>query len=154
MTERLGRNALSGAGAPIRSIRRCTRGLTFTWFAFTLFWFWSNWQQIGEFIHALGPAALVLVWAAIFVAATVILAAMEAARGGILRVTLNQAPVVRSRYLRTAWDTALVVVIAAMTFLLELAGARHRLQNFLTQLSMSLVSGPAAVLNGYPIAIC
>ncbi len=24
----------------------CCRGLTFTWFAFTLLWFWSSWQQL------------------------------------------------------------------------------------------------------------
>ena len=23
------------------------RGLNFSWFAFSLFWFWSDWQQIG-----------------------------------------------------------------------------------------------------------
>src|SRR5579863_4704108 len=29
------------------------RGLTFVWFAFTLFWFWSNWSQIDTIFSAL-----------------------------------------------------------------------------------------------------
>ncbi len=32
------------------------RGLTFSWFAFTLFWFWANWTQIGAVFSALNAA--------------------------------------------------------------------------------------------------
>ncbi|HEX3990956.1 MAG TPA: MBOAT family O-acyltransferase, partial [Acetobacteraceae bacterium] len=96
----------------------CSRGLTFTWFAFTLFWFWSDWAQIRGFVAVLGAESL-LVWLAIFVAAVLILAAMEAIRTACLRLTWKQHQIARSRYLRTAWDTALCVVTVALIGLLD-----------------------------------
>ena len=104
-------------------LQHCARGLTFTWFTFTLLWFWSNWGQIAGFSQALGAVALVLVWAAIFAGATVILATMEAVRRRVLRMTWNGTAVVRSRYVRTSWDTALMVVTVAIVVLLI---PRHR----------------------------
>jgi alginate O-acetyltransferase complex protein AlgI len=98
--------------------RACSRGLTFTWFTFTLFWFWLNWGQIATFYQEFGSVALVLVWLAIFAGATVILTTMEAARRVVLRVTWNGAPVVLSRYVRTSWGTALSVVTVAISVLL------------------------------------
>ncbi len=95
------------------------RGLTFTWFAFTLFWFWSTWGQIGGFVEALGPTALLLTWLAIFVTATLTIAGMEAARNLTFGVTWKKEPLVRSRYVRTAWDTALVVVTLTSIVLLD-----------------------------------
>jgi len=99
--------------------RAFARGLTFTWFTFTLFWFWSSWKDIAHFTQLLGPFALMLTWIAVFVAATVILAAMEAIRDGILSITWNQKPVIRSRYLRTAWGTAITAVTAGVIILLN-----------------------------------
>ena len=95
------------------------RGLTFTWFAFTLFWFWSTWGQIGGFVEALGPTALLLTWLAIFVTATLTIAGMEAARNLTFGVTWKKEPLVRSRYVRTAWDTARVVVTLTSIVLLD-----------------------------------
>jgi D-alanyl-lipoteichoic acid acyltransferase DltB (MBOAT superfamily) len=118
MRERLGRKAWRALGEH-NLYRASARGMTFTWFAFTLFWFWSNWAQIGGFATALGPVALILVWLAIFGAATLILASMEAARTAGLSLTWDNAPIVRSRYLRTAWDTALVVVTVTVIVLLD-----------------------------------
>ncbi len=116
--ERLGRAGYRALAAdPL--YRAVCRGLTFTWFTLTLFWFWSDWRQIAGFAHALGPAALVLVWLAILVAATVLLAAWEWLRGAALAVTWSGVPVLRSRYLRTAWDTALVVVTATILAVLD-----------------------------------
>jgi alginate O-acetyltransferase complex protein AlgI len=99
--------------------RALARGLTFTWFTFTLFWFWSNWGQIGHFVNALGATALVGVWLTIFATATLVLAAMEAARNLILAINWNSEPVVRSRYLRTAWGTALTAVTVGVIVLLD-----------------------------------
>src|SRR6185437_9963217 len=95
------------------------RGLTFTWFAFTLLWFWSNWPQIGAFARALGGEALLLTWIAIWALATLILTAGEALRRGILGVTWSDTPVLLSRYVRTAWGTALVIVTVAAIVLLD-----------------------------------
>jgi alginate O-acetyltransferase complex protein AlgI len=94
------------------------RGLTFTWFAFTLLWFWSTWSQIGGFVQVAGPAASVVAWLEIFIAATLTLATIEAARARVLRLTWHDGPLVYSRYVRTAWGTALAVVTAAIIVLL------------------------------------
>ena len=89
------------------------RGLTFTWFAFSLLWFWSNWSQIAGFAQALGFAASLGVAVAIFVLATIVIAAGEAARKLVMGVAWREQPVILSRYLRTSWCTMLVVVTAA-----------------------------------------
>ncbi len=118
MQERLGRKGYRALAAnPL--YRACCRGLTFTWFAFTLFWFWSNWAQIAAFSRALGPVALVLVWLVILAGAIIVLAVMEAIRGAVLRITWRDIAVVKSRYVRTAWDTALVVITVTIIILLD-----------------------------------
>jgi len=63
--------------------------------------------------------ALLLTWLAIFVTATLTIAGMEAARNPALRVTWKQEPLVRSRYVRTAWDTSLLVVTLTSIVLLD-----------------------------------
>jgi D-alanyl-lipoteichoic acid acyltransferase DltB (MBOAT superfamily) len=118
LQERLGRNGYRALAANATYLA-CARGMTFTWFAFTLLWFWSSWGQIGDFAGALGPMALILTWLAIFVTATLTLAAMEAARKPALRVTWKQEPLVHSHYVRTAWDTALLVVTLTSIVLLD-----------------------------------
>jgi len=118
MQERLGRKGHRALAANPLYCAGC-RGLTFTWFAFTLFWFWSDWAQIGGFCRALGPAALALVWFAILAASTLVLAAMEAARDAVLYVTWGDAPAIRSRYVRTALNTALLVVTVTIVVLLN-----------------------------------
>ena len=95
----------------------CARGLNFTWFTFTQLWFWSTWRQIGVIARDLGPTAILLTVLMIYLASTIILAAMEATRSATLRVTRDGEPVVGSRYIRTAWLTALIVITVAVTFL-------------------------------------
>jgi D-alanyl-lipoteichoic acid acyltransferase DltB (MBOAT superfamily) len=89
------------------------RGLTFTWFAFTLLWFWSNWAQMTGFAHALGVEAALGAGAAIFALATIAIAASEAVRALLLSVRWQEQPVLLSRYVRTSWCTALVMITAA-----------------------------------------
>lgn len=89
------------------------RGVTFAWFAFTLLWFWSNWPQMTGFADALGVEASLCVALTIFVLAAIVIAAAEAMRDLVLRVEWHDQPVVLSRYVRTSWCTALVVVTAA-----------------------------------------
>ncbi len=95
----------------------CTRGLNFTWFTFTLLWFWSTWGRIGQLAHTLGPAAIALTILGTWVAATIILALLEAARVGMLRIKWGDEPVAMSRYVRTAWATSLVFITVAITLL-------------------------------------
>lgn len=95
------------------------RGLTFTWFAFTQLWFWSSWSQLGDIAQSLGAAAILLLWLAIFVAATLLLVGIEATRNAILKATHDGAPIARSRYVRTVSVTALSIVTITTVALLD-----------------------------------
>jgi D-alanyl-lipoteichoic acid acyltransferase DltB (MBOAT superfamily) len=108
--QRLGRNGLYNALA---------RGLTFTWCAFTLVWFWSNGKQLDSIAHAMGTAGVALAWIAIFVLASLGLAAWEVARAWLLSYLFEGQPVLHSRYVRTSFATALLVIALAVVLLLN-----------------------------------
>lgn len=117
MVRRLGRKRFNAASSRPAYVA-VARGFTFTWFAFTLIWFWSNWTQIGFFASTLSPVLLPAVWGLIFVGSTVALALWESARGALLSIEWNGNPVLPSRYARTAWCTVLVLVsLVVMTIL-------------------------------------
>lgn len=96
-----------------------TRGLTFTFFAFSLFWFWSNWSQMRQFASALSARDMATVWITIFVGATLILAVYEAVRRWALSFTLEGQSFLVSRYARTVVVTAVAVVTIAVVSLLN-----------------------------------
>ncbi len=118
MAERLGRKGYRALSTD-RIYRACCRGLTFTWFAFTLFWFWSTWVQIGAVSRDLGLAGVLLVGLAILVGSTLVLEAMEELRAGALAVRWGQAPAIHSRYVRDAWSTVLVTAIVVVSVVLS-----------------------------------
>ena len=95
------------------------RGLTFTWFTFTLLWFWSNWKQLGSVTDRLGTPAIVLMWIAIFLGSSILLAGWEGIRTWLLSFEWQNQPFLLSRYVRTVWGTALVVLAAAIVMLLN-----------------------------------
>lgn len=118
MAKRLGRKRYKALAAnPIYNA--FARGLTFTWFAFTLVWFWSTWRQIAFMSRALTPGALVAAWLAIFLCSTVVLAAWESIRSGLLSIRWDDAPLLLSRYTRTVWNTALLTITVAIMLLLH-----------------------------------
>jgi alginate O-acetyltransferase complex protein AlgI len=96
-----------------------SRGLTFTWFTFTLTWFWSDWGQIQHLYSALGPQAGVTLWAGVLVISTIGLACWEEARVRIERFSESRGNLLASRYLRTAWLTALLAGMLAIGFLVN-----------------------------------
>jgi D-alanyl-lipoteichoic acid acyltransferase DltB (MBOAT superfamily) len=96
-----------------------TRGLTFTYFTFTLLWFWSNWTQLGFLARSLHPREIALVWITIFLCSSVILALWEAAREWLLSFQYWSQPLLQSRYVRMVRGTALVVITAASVILLN-----------------------------------
>jgi hypothetical protein len=63
---------------------------------------------------------LLLATVAILLAATVLLAVVQVVRGWTLGITWCDQSVLLSRYTRTVWCTALVVVTASATALLDL----------------------------------
>ena len=95
------------------------RGLTFTWFAFTLFWFWSSWPQIDGFYDYLGPVTAAWIALVVFVGATVILALLEFLRAIALGFKVGGVPVVHSRHVRTAWITVLSVITVTIVVILD-----------------------------------
>lgn len=104
------------AGDPLYAA--AARGFTFTYFAFTLLWFWSSWAQIGAFANAEGLGGFALAWFIVFLAATPLLAlytfVLEKARG----VRLAGDPLFASRYVRTAAATAMIAITLSATLLL------------------------------------
>jgi len=118
MARRLGRQRYKSLGRNGIYIA-LSRGLTFTWFAFTLIWFWSDWRQIAELRAAFGFEVLLLVWCSIFVGSTAVLAFWEAARAALLGIHWRGVPVLLSRYSRTAWSTVLLLVSLVIATLLN-----------------------------------
>ncbi len=118
MARRLGRKPYRALAArPLYGA--LARGLTFTWFTFTLFCFWSQWGQIAQIAHGMGAFALVLAWIVILLGSTVVLALLEALRERVLSVTVDEQPVVLSRYTRTVYATVLVVITVSAMALLQ-----------------------------------
>jgi D-alanyl-lipoteichoic acid acyltransferase DltB (MBOAT superfamily) len=95
-----------------------SRGLTFTYFTFTLIWFWSTWRQIGVFEAILGRGMTVAVFAAIFAGSTILLAAWEAVRGRVLAAAWTGDPIL-SQCSRTAFSTAMLVITLAVSLLMN-----------------------------------
>lgn len=95
------------------------RGLTFTWFAFTLFWFWADWKQIDKIFKSLGAAEWFGLWLAIWLSATVMLGAWESLRTASLAIATSEGPVLTSRYARVIYATVLGLVAFIVTVLLD-----------------------------------
>jgi D-alanyl-lipoteichoic acid acyltransferase DltB (MBOAT superfamily) len=97
------------------------RGLTFSWFAFTLFWFWASWKQIDSIFAGLSLAKWCGVWMAIWLCASATLAAWEGLRIALLSIKTTEGPVLTSRYARVVYASALGLVALATTVLLNQA---------------------------------
>jgi D-alanyl-lipoteichoic acid acyltransferase DltB (MBOAT superfamily) len=95
------------------------RGLTFSWFAFTLFWFWASWKQIHQVFAAIGAVQWLAIWLAIWLLATVVLAAWELLRSALLSIRTAEGPVLRSSYARVVYASALGLIAFVVTVLLS-----------------------------------
>ena len=95
------------------------RGLTFSWFSLTLFWFWAAWDEIQRVFAAISAAQWLGVWMAIWLSATVALAAWEALRTAMLSIRTTEGPVVTSRYARVVYASALGLAAVVITLLLN-----------------------------------
>jgi D-alanyl-lipoteichoic acid acyltransferase DltB (MBOAT superfamily) len=110
VTQRIGRRGYKALAANPLYAAIC-RGLTFAWFGFTLFWFWSNWAQLREFAERLSAGPLLLGFAVVVIAATVVLQAAIWIESAIVNVRVGGAALVQSRYVRTVILTATAVVL-------------------------------------------
>jgi D-alanyl-lipoteichoic acid acyltransferase DltB (MBOAT superfamily) len=95
------------------------RGLTFSWFALTNFWFWANWEQLRRLVAAIDPLQWLVVFLAICLCATALLALWEWLRVALLMVKTSDGPVFTSRYARVVFATALGMAAFIMTVLLN-----------------------------------
>ena len=118
MIRTLGRNGYERLGdAPL--YKAICRGLTFTWFAFTLLWFWSSWSQMHTVVARISPVSLALVFMGIFVVATVVLTLLSLVAQATLLVKAGDEPIMRSRYARTVAVTTMVMVVLVANFVLS-----------------------------------
>ncbi len=95
------------------------RGLTFAWFAFTLFWFWGSWSDIDRAFASLEVRYWLWVWLAIWVSATAILALWEWIRELLMSIRTREGPVFTSRFARVIFATALAFASFIVTGLLN-----------------------------------
>jgi D-alanyl-lipoteichoic acid acyltransferase DltB (MBOAT superfamily) len=95
------------------------RGLTFSWFAFTLFWFWAGWADIKAAAGSLTGVQWAEVWAAVIMGAAVVLAIWEYVRALLLSIRTSEGPVLTSRYARTVYASALCFIAFVMVILLN-----------------------------------
>jgi D-alanyl-lipoteichoic acid acyltransferase DltB (MBOAT superfamily) len=95
------------------------RGATFSWFAFTLFWFWADWKQIDMIFAAIGGFQWLIVWLTIVLCASVVLAGWERLRARLLSIQTNGNPALTNRYARTAFTSALALCSFVLTLLLN-----------------------------------
>jgi D-alanyl-lipoteichoic acid acyltransferase DltB (MBOAT superfamily) len=96
--------------------RTIARGLNFTWFAFTLTWFWGTWSTASSVWAATSVKRWMLIWPMMFLLASLVLALWEAlyVRWNAVEWTRMQ-PMPRLR-MRTAWLTTLVLIVVAVAF--------------------------------------
>jgi D-alanyl-lipoteichoic acid acyltransferase DltB (MBOAT superfamily) len=95
------------------------RGMTFCWFALTLFWFWADWKQIDTLFSALTIASWIGVWTAAWLSASLVLAIWERLRIALLSIRSAEGAILTSRYARVAYASALGLSALVMTFLLS-----------------------------------
>jgi D-alanyl-lipoteichoic acid acyltransferase DltB (MBOAT superfamily) len=118
LTRALGRKGYKELGKHPAHVA-LSRGLNFIWFAFTLFWFWSDWKQIGSVFDSLSLAEWMAVWAAAWLLATSVLALWEWLRSALLSIKISEEPLLTSRYARTVYASALALVALVMNILLN-----------------------------------
>ena len=98
--------------------RTVARGLTFTWFAISLVFFWGKWPVILELADGLGAIGMILSVCLLIPAAGILLSLGQAARLTVMRIEAFGIPVLLSRYTRTIWVTAMgATAVAALSLL-------------------------------------
>jgi D-alanyl-lipoteichoic acid acyltransferase DltB (MBOAT superfamily) len=95
------------------------RGLTFSWFSLTLFWFWAGWEEIHQIFAVLTVGQWLEVWLAIWISATVVLAGWEMLRSAVLSIRTAEGPVLTSRYARVVYASAQGMTALVMTVLMN-----------------------------------
>ena len=96
-----------------------SRGLNFVWFAFTLFWFWGNWQQINLISSSLSFTQWLIVATSGWMCVSVALAIWEWLYFSLLSIKSGSESVLLSRYARVAYASAFGLMVVVFTILLN-----------------------------------
>ncbi len=97
--------------------RAFSRGLTFTWFAFTLLWFWASWPQIEALAEALGLVGSFVATIGTVFCASIVLAIPDAL--GASGSTVGA--LIQSRYTRTAFASIMVLAMVVAGLVLNMS---------------------------------
>ena len=90
------------------------RGLTITWFAFTLWWFWGTWEQVSRITGALGLRQFAAIWIAIIGGTTALLWAWESVREYLLQLVWDRRSRVEALVMRVGWSVVLIALVGAV----------------------------------------
>jgi D-alanyl-lipoteichoic acid acyltransferase DltB (MBOAT superfamily) len=96
-----------------------SRGLTFTWFSLTTFWFWADWSQLRTIITGVAPWLCAGIFLALWMAATLILSSWEWLRATLLSIEGSDNPIFTSRYTRIAYVSGMAFTALVLTVLLN-----------------------------------
>jgi alginate O-acetyltransferase complex protein AlgI len=94
------------------------RGLTFTWFTLSLVCFWGDWERIVFLVETLGTAGTAWLCLLLLLASSILLALWESLYTWAVDIA-DANVAIPSRYFRTAWTTALMLVTLAVVFLIS-----------------------------------
>jgi D-alanyl-lipoteichoic acid acyltransferase DltB (MBOAT superfamily) len=111
MTRRLGRARYNELTKSVM-YAMLSRGLTFTWFAFTLLWFWSSWDQIEGFTQSMRPGSVTLALALILASATVGLELLDRFSASIRGCTVWGDSLADSCYVRLTLVLGMFIALA------------------------------------------
>ena len=87
------------------------RGVTFTWFAFSVLWFWSSWSQLASFAERIGVRGGILALALILAVAALLLEALTRLGGWMRRPALWGEGLLESPYVRLALALDMIVIV-------------------------------------------
>lgn len=118
LTKRLGRKPYKQLTARPLYVS-AARGLTFSYFAFGLFWFWADWQQIEFVGHALSAPQWWVMWLAVWAASSCVLALWEWLRAALLSFQFEGAPLFAGRYAWVVYGTVLGFLALLVTVVLN-----------------------------------
>jgi len=99
--------------------RSASRGLDYCWFACSLVWFWASWPQLAALTGMLGAAGMIAAIVVVWFASAVILSACSALGTRLDGLRTGGIPLTRSVYVRTAWMTAMAVLVVSVTVVLN-----------------------------------
>jgi alginate O-acetyltransferase complex protein AlgI len=129
MTKRLGRSRY-GKICKNALYTLLMRGLTFTWFAFTMLWFWSSWGQLHGFLSTLGLSGCIGSVALLFLISTMALFAITLAHTRIQSIQIWGESIAESRYVRVVLAGEMAAVIIFMATAMNAATPRIVYQAF------------------------